>query len=351
MKEIIIDKDKFKIVQKPEGLNLESYNTIKRFDKTGESTKTFGQSWFLTPKRKALFKNYNIAKNGIRIVNELIYDDLAKQIDLPVAKYIPANFKSYPISYFSSLDKDEIKKPKPEKIYYGLTTIDVTKENEELMSGAELLDYDEFYGDETLEDYIKALDIFKEGEGYYVDKSNINSTLVKMMILDALTFMEDRNYYNVAFIKSDKDGYLIPSPVIDNEMCFVGKNLWYEKNKNFKNLSLKSFLDLHGQEIRLVVNKSVKSVPYAERYQENIKELVKFCAKNKSIKKYLVNVLNNIDIEKSLTKVEKLGYKISTEYKQFVTDLFEFSKYTFKKYTKQFFDENREESIGKELVK
>ncbi len=310
MKAIIKNKEKYKLVPlKPAlGLNLEEFDTQKRTGVKGISTSRFGSRWFITPKGRGIFKNYNIDMDGTRIANELLYDELAKQLGISVAKYKPAHYKKY----------------------NGLLSMDIAKSNEELMDGCGLLDYDEFGGFNVFVDYIKALDIFKEGEGYYVDKSNIKMNLYKMMILDSLTFQEDRHEHNMTFLVNHKDGYLTCAPLIDNEMCFAALTLNSDEANKFKYIDYNTFMKLHGEAIRLHVNTVVSKLPCEQRYKANIKELVRLATKSKRMQNFLFLALHKLNIEEAFQNVEKLGYEISPEYKNYVKNLIKISKNTFK---------------------
>ena len=354
---IIKDKKRYKLIKFPKGMDLTDCKVEKRSSNNlGVSTKRFGKNWFVTKRGKALFKNYDIDKTGLRIVNELLYDELAKQIGLPVAEYLPADYKSYPIEYLLRVDKDQIKKPDPEEIVHGLVSIKVTKSNEQLFSGQQLLDYDSFWGAETLEDYMKALDIFEEGEGYYVDKRGIKSQFYKMMTLDYLTFMEDRHCMNVCFIKNDKDRYLIAAPVIDNEMCFAGKSLWLDgqyDGKYLSDISLKEFLAIHAKGMRLFVNNETDYTALSsakEVYETNVKALVELATKSKNMKKFLSETVENIDINKAFENVEKQGYEVTPEYKEYVNNLMKVSTGMFKKYMKEF-DIQKQAETEKDFIK
>ena len=344
LKAIIKDKKKYKLIKIPEGLSLNDCETERRTGSTGVATERFGHKWFITPRGKVIFKTYDINEDGLRIVNELLYDELAKQIGLPVAKYIPAQYKSYPLSYILRVDKDEIPKPEPLRTHYGLASVNVTGKNESIYTGEELLDYDDFFGLETFVDYMQALDNFKEGEGYYVDKRNIKSQLYKMMVLDSLTFMEDRHCMNVIFLKNDKDGYLVAAPVIDNEMCFAGKYLWFKDYGEYKNLNLTKFMAAHGNEMCMYVNNDVKHAPREKRYEENVKALVKLSDKSKNMREFLDKTLETIDIDKAFENVEKMGYKVSIAYKNFVKNLMLISTDTFKKHIMQSTEQKQTET-------
>ncbi|MBO7508462.1 MAG: hypothetical protein J6T39_02320 [Clostridia bacterium] len=353
MQPVIKNVGKYKLLKPVKGLALETFDKVNRSGETGVSTEKFGGVWFLTPQGKVLFKNYDVENDGMRIINELLYDELAGQIGLSVAKYVPAHYKSYPLHYLLRVDKDSIPKPEPEKVHFGLASVKVTKSKERILDAGELLDYDWSYDfNETFVDYMKALNVFQDGEGYYIDKRGIKSTLCKMMILDALTFMEDRNYHNVSFIRNNIDGYLIASPVIDNEMCFAGKNLWYDHNKKLEtDVDLKTFLEAHSKEIRLVVNDDVRKAPLANRYIENVKAIVELAAKSKNLQKFLTKSLEEINIDTALKNVENMGYEITPEYKQYVKNLMKISKGIFKECINDFEKTTKTDEEVKESAK
>lgn len=317
------------MVKHPKGIGLNNSKTISRKDDiVGISTSRFGDSWLVTRKGRALFKAYNMETQGIRVVNELLYDELANQIGLPVAQYLPANYKQ--------TDNNQKNKNPNLKQYFGLASIDVTNKNERILTGYELLTYDESISRiNTFQDYIQALDYYRKKEGCTIDRKGIESTLFKMMVLDTLTFNEDRHANNVSFIKNDKENYLIPSPVIDNELCFFGKNLWLYWSKKLKHIDSKNLLTKYGNRLYLVVDKQVYDFPNKYVYEENVKAIVKLATKSKNMQKFLNNTLENIDINKAFENVEKKGYKVTPEYKCFVNNLMSISTDMFKKYVKE----------------
>ena len=125
MEPILKSFKRYKLIKYPSGLQLDEYKIENRSGETGIATETFGKNWFVTPKGKVLFKNYEEEDGRLRIVNELLFDELAHQIGLPVAQYLPAEYKSYPMHYVLRVDKDKIEKPEPEKIHVGLASVNV----------------------------------------------------------------------------------------------------------------------------------------------------------------------------------------------------------------------------------
>ncbi|MBR4124273.1 MAG: hypothetical protein IKR12_01740 [Clostridia bacterium] len=337
MEPIIKSFKRYKLIKYPEGMLLNDYDIAPReSDDTGVVTEKFGGNWFVTPKGRVIFKNYDVDDGRLRIVNELLYDELAKQIGLPVAKYLPAEYKSYPIHYLLRIDKDKIEKPEPEKIHIGLASVSVLKKDERLFNGGRLLDYDGFFGEETLKDYIKALEIFEKSEGYSVDKKGIKSQLYKMMVLDALTFNEDRHLGNVFFIRNDKEKYLKASPVIDSELCFLGVNIWIKKSECLENAkTVNEVLAEHGQKIRMFVNNDIKNEEPKNRYKANVKALVDLSANSNNMQKFLNYTLKRIDINKAFKNVEKMGYEVTPDYKEYVNNLINISTGLLKKYMKE----------------
>lgn len=337
MEPIIKSFKRYKLIKYPEGMLLNDYDIAPReSDDTGVVTEKFGGNWFVTPKGRVIFKNYDVDDGRLRIVNELLYDELAKQIGLPVAKYLPAEYKSYPIHYLLRIDKDKIEKPEPEKIHIGLASVSVLKKDERLFNGGRLLDYDGFFGEETLKDYIKALEIFEKSEGYSVDKKGIKSQLYKMMVLDALTFNEDRHLGNVFFIRNDKEKYLIASPVIDNELCFFGADLWLFWSKKMKHLDSKKFFTKYAKRMWLCFDRDTYDAKFENAYEKNVEALVELANKDIKTKKFLNNAIANININEAFENVEKMGYEVTPEYKGFVKDLMTISTGMFKKHMKEF---------------
>ena len=83
MKAVVKNKIRYKVIKYPKGVGLHDDRTVPREGGTvGVSTYRFGDNWFVTSKGRALFKAYNVEKQGIRIVNELLYDELANQMDV-----------------------------------------------------------------------------------------------------------------------------------------------------------------------------------------------------------------------------------------------------------------------------
>ena len=340
MKPIIKSMNSYKLIKYPNGLSLGTLKTEKRCGLTGVSTKIFGKNWFYTPYGKAIFKNYDMKKSGMRVVNELLYDELAHQVGLPVAEYYPAEYK--PSQENTPLNVDFAKTSVLKKTHHGLISVDVAKDDEKFFDGGDILGYNDFWGFETLTDYMKAVQYFKDGEKYYVNKREIKLNLYKMMVLDALTFMEDRNMSNVSFIKNDKDCYLISSPIIDNEMCFAGKNLWFNKEGLPDNLYFRKFIELHGSEMTMFVNDDVRTAANKNKYKENVKALVLLAKDNKTFYKFLTKAVTILDLNAAIKNVENMGYEISDEYKEFIKYLLNFSKKLFKRNIKTLLNEDEQ---------
>ena len=315
MKPLIKNKKRYKLVKRPRGLNLENYETLRREGQIGISTEVFGEKWFVTPHGKALFKDYVVGNNDMQIINELLYDELAKQVGLPVAQYLPASLNT-----------------NKNKIVYGLASIDVQKKNEKIIPGTEILRY-KLFSQNTFEDYMDTIERFGNRNGYVVNTKEIGNTLFKMMVLDALTFMEDRHTSNVAFIKNDVDKYLTASPVIDNEMCFGGRYLWFYKYY-LVNVDWNRFITAHGREMKMFVNETAHQADNKNRYVENVKEIIKLAQKIPGASKFLDSALEKFDINLALNNVKEMGYEITPEYEKFVKELSGLSKSVFKNYIK-----------------
>ena len=332
MKGLIKNVKKYRVVKYPQGIGLKGKKAVyRKGGEVGISTSKFGGSWFVTDKGRALFKSYNMETQGIRVVNELLYDELAKQVGLPIAQYMPANYWRIEANFKS--DNYEIK----DRDYFGLASIDVTKKNEKIMTGYELLTYDKSIDREnTLKDYADALCHYKECKKYNVDIKGIMSVLYKMMVLDALTLNEDRHSGNVFFIRNDKEKYLIASPVIDNELCFFGADLWLFWSKKMKHLDSKKFFTKYAKRMWLCFDRDTYDAKFENAYEKNVEALVELANKDIKTKKFLNNAIANININEAFENVEKMGYEVTPEYKGFVKDLMTISTGMFKKHMKEF---------------
>ena len=94
-KGVVKNIGKFKKITLAKGFSLQYLKTEKRYGINGATTSKFGKNWFITPKGQAIFKNYDKEESKTRVINELMYMYLAKQVGVPVAEYEPANYKNH----------------------------------------------------------------------------------------------------------------------------------------------------------------------------------------------------------------------------------------------------------------
>ena len=301
MKKFIIkNKDKYKALKLAKGLDLQVFKTTPKEKKNlGVSTKKFGDKWFKTPSGKGIFKNY-LPGEEIRIINELLYDNLAKQLGLNVAEYKPAYYGGYK----------------------GLLSLNIAKPNEKIKDGVDILDYNNSFGYNSFDDYSVLVKEYAEGEGLYVNMLEVKQNLFKMLVLDQLTFQEDRHEKNIVFLRNDKDNYLRIAPLIDNEMCFANDLFRLRSEEIPSKMGVKRFLSMHDEHIKFVANKEVNHTK--EKYIENSKNIVELAKNNKLYANFLKKALT-IDIDQAILVVENQGYEISEEYKTFVKDCLELS--------------------------
>ena len=308
MKKFIIkNKDKYKVLKLAKGLDLQTFSTsprTKSAKKLGISTKKFGDKWFITPDGKGIFKNY-IPGEEIRIVNELLYDNLAKQLGLSVAEYKPAHYGNY----------------------NGLISINVAKKNEIIKDGVDILDYNDSCGYNSYEEYLRYVKEYADGEALLVDMMDLKQNLYKILLLDQLTFQEDRHEKNILFVRNNKDGYIKIAPLIDSEMCFANDIFRLNEGNLPSKMGATRFLDMHSQYMNFVAHKEVNHSQ--QKYIDNAKEIISIAQKNQLLKKIFKKALE-LDVDKAIAGVEEMGYQISDEYKTFVKDCIEVSTSVFK---------------------
>ena len=117
-KAVIKNIKKYNDIRLARGLKLNEVPTTVRNGNNGISTEKFGRSWYMLPKGRAIFKTYGDTDNffnsirNLRLVNELLCYELAKQMNVPCAEYELAS---------KGLNK-------------GIVTYDVAKEGEKIVN-------------------------------------------------------------------------------------------------------------------------------------------------------------------------------------------------------------------------
>lgn len=324
MKPILKNTHKYTDIKLATGIDLETAQSYGRFRMNmyeaiaGISSKKYADKWFYLPKGRAIFKSYDAqpeTRNN-RIVNELVCQELAKQVGIACAEYEPAHFKG---------DK-------------GLVSYDVTKDGETLISGNELCKRMGFYNCQNslyqYKDVLKRYCMLN----FRTDANQVILDLYKIAVFDALTFQTDRHRNNVFFIKGE-DGSLRVSPLIDNELSFYGKNLLYNTwlDKLYRSDFMESYVD---QNKVLSVYKNETEVDY----QSYIQDVLMLAEKNPQARQIVDTFLKRMNITKAIENVEKMGVKINDGYKEYLTKLVGLSKSTMRSQLKQI-DAKTEQTI------
>ena len=228
--------------------------------------------WFNLKKGKAIFKTFDTqeqTKNN-RIVNELICQELAKQVGLSCAEYELAN-----------LDGET-----------GLVSYNVAKNNKKLINGVELCFYAGLkYCNNCIYEYKEAAKIFAQ-KNSDVNVRQIVLDLYKIAVFDCLTMQTDRHDKNLFFITDSKHNLKV-APLIDNELAFKGNMLYYYTI--LKSISKENIMDIELECENVLYIKEQNSMSYANY----VKEVVSFAKKNKAAKEVLDFYLTNLNIKKA----------------------------------------------------
>ena len=327
---ILKNTHKYKVLKLAKGIDLGEF----MFYSANYSVKSFykdASDWVYTGDERVYFKSgasMSFAQTqSHRIVNELLYDELANQIGLPVAKYEPASYKD-----ISSLISHDV-------------TFDT---DEELCSIYSIMNLPPKY-DMSFEKLVKKIGNINGFEDYQYDSKKMIIDLYKMMVLDSLTFQEDRHDDNIHLLVDPQRKKFKLSPIIDNEYAFGAKTLnSYFDIKSFEEnyyMDKYEFLAKHGSNMEIVMTDKIYMIPSTQKYEANVKDIIKFAYNKPECKSFLINALNTIDINKAIENVEKLGYQISDDYKEYLNSLIDLSKEIYAECIKQLKSTNEQNEI------
>ena len=300
---LIKNRKKYKKTKLARGLDLSKFDTKKRDGETGISCKPFGNVWFQTPKGDALFKTYDGNNSKIRILNELLYNCLGKKFGVKVAEYEPAH------------KKDKV----------GLVSYNFVKENQRLISLYEIFNPQEY--NVTYKGIVDHFELYRHALGTDIDELEFD--LFKVMVLDALTFQEDR-HNNLNFLYDEKEKVYKLAPVFDNELAFAGSTFACaidEREKVWK----QGLLFDHGTNMHFLCDDEVIFVKEFDKiYQKDVERIVALAQTKPTYKIFLENILKNFDINEVINQVEKMGYSISPNYIEYLNELTNIAKQTFR---------------------
>ena len=306
---ILKNKDKYDILKMASGINLGVYMNIP--ENYFRAPDRFTNSWIKQNDKYVYFKSKEfysyIYTQKNRSVNELVVDIIAKQIGIQTAKYEPAHL--YHV--------------------HGIISHDVTKSYEELLTLSDLFDVSNY---DTSMDFVDRAWNDSYMVNYEADKKQIMFDLYKMLVLDALTMQEDRHANNIFFIRDTEDNSIRLAPLIDNEFAFALKTVDnFIKNKAYRDeegYDKDKFLRIHSTFLQFSAYPENSAERY-KKYGKNVKDLIELAVKKPQYKEFLINSLKNASIEKAICAVEKMGYEISPEYRQYMCDVVNLAKHTF----------------------
>lgn len=298
MSGILKNYEKFGVLKLNMGTSLKNIELSPRIieeNTYSASIKKYNTVWFNMPHGKGIFKTfdsqYGKEIKDIRIINELVCVELAKQLNIPHAKYEEAH-----------LNED-----------YGLISYNILKGDQKLVSLAKFLSFDRNL-DNNLIDIREALDYYQR-LGYEVNIPEIMLGLFKLMVFDILTLQSDRNNFNVNFIFDH--GTISLAPLFDNEYAYAMElaKFIYE-NEEDKNIT--SFISSFSKNAKML------NVQYERPLSEktifnNINNLTNLAKSNFQMKEFLTFAIGHFNPQKAFRVLEKRGNVISEEYKSYVT--------------------------------
>lgn len=300
---ILKNVEKFSKTKLARGVDVEKLSftsrTKKEIKNLGVSTKEYGKVWFVMPDgTKALFKTYtnfsNVRSKKLRIINEMLCYYLAKQVDMPCAKYQPAHIENQ----------------------VGLVSYNFLKDGEYTKSLFELLKIDSDLSG-NLADTLSALGQYEE-MGYTFNKREILKGLFMYTIFDTITLQSDRHEGNIHFIFNDKSAEIKLAPAFDNEYAFSIDLVYdmYKKDKS-TNADIDGLRDTYSLSAKyftimdeLRINK--------QAFKNNVKNICAIAKADKEFGRILDNILNNINPNEAFLALEKQNFVIPDEYKEYV---------------------------------
>jgi len=307
---ILKNYPKFKVLKMADGINLENAKFTKRkkdINAPSTSLKKYGNYWFKLKKGNALFKTYDSDYNSelreLRIINELICQNLAKQIGVSYAEYEPAH-----------IGKDN-----------GLVTYNVLKDGQKLVPLAKFLRYDLSLKN-NLVDISSAVTHYRD-LGYNIN-SDVLYNLYTYIVFDALTLQTDRNNYNIYFILDKNTNTYTVSPLFDSEYAFNGEylELSYTNKINTYDLLLKQY----SYESKYL-NIDYEMPGKTNTYYKNVINICNLAKSDKKFNNFLTNALKKFNTLLAINYVEEIGYEISQEYKDYLINLTAKTKTLIKK--------------------
>ncbi|MBQ7884692.1 MAG: hypothetical protein IJ318_01170 [Clostridia bacterium] len=307
---IIKNIGKFNDIKLATGLDMTLYATQPReanLTNTGISTETFGDKWFLTPKGRALFKTYDSGYSKeirqIRMLNELLCQELCAQVGIACATYEPAQ-------------KDG---------QDGLITYDIAGEENSLVPIHRLIRVKRGL-DTTLFGCAEAIDVYAYN-GYAVNKKQVIVDLFKILVFDTLTLQTDRNDNNINFLFANNFKGIRVAPLIDNEFAFCGERLMdWLTCQNVDEIDIQDILSMHALKSKIFTFDDACTAN-AKRLQNNVELIAFYAKKHPALKTALNNMLQNLNPKQAFAVLEQQGVVVNEYYKQYVCEIVETTKH------------------------
>lgn len=326
MEYVLKNTAKYKNIKLARGLILDLQKTKNRFGRTGISTKTYGKRWFCLEKGKAIFKTYDgkyyLEIRNNRIINEFICNEMLKQVGILAPHIEPASLKD--IS--------------------GLVTYNISSKSQKLISAANLLKKAGFASkNNNLKTYKTAMEVLKK-KGYSVDIEKEMVNLYKIAIFDVITMQTDRHANNLYFLLDKKTKRITVAPLIDNEFAFFGQGLpkIIERGSiDIKRVMMPAYAKF-AKTIGIYGNDNIY-------YNEPETDVVIYSINNKKNTQVLKEVIKNIDPQKAINNVRKLGYEIPKEYEFYIVRIINTTKEIIIQQYEYFSDNTNKESTKKEM--
>ncbi len=296
---IIKNIEKYNDIKLAKGIYLDNVKSSHRKGDTGISTRSTGKKWFYLSKGKAIFKAFdsqnasNIKTN--RVINEFICKELCSQLGIPSPDLDPATYNGVT----------------------GLLTYDVASENQKLWNALMFFDkaHTDTYNNDLI-NYSYAIDLLqRKSKCYNINKNKMMKDLYKMCVFDSLTMQTDRHISNIFFLENKTTHELTLAPLLDNEFAFYSIGLSKDVFFRNKEYDIDDILHYYGQ--------TYNKLRVVEKYRrdsedETLKDLAKIAKLDGEYKTILNDMLVKIDIKKAIQNVEKLGFSISDDYKEFM---------------------------------
>ena len=275
-----------------------------------------------------IYSNVEATRN-LRMINEFLISALCKQIGLESATYL-AQIKSKNGPNYQKIQDVMKKVDMPNAI----VSKNFLKEDEEL---CEVISFG--YAAKSgfsLKSFVEGLAEMKKNEpDLKINLDDLKTKLFKLIILDLLTLQLDRHIGNIPTVLNKKENSLSFGKVFDNEYGFNVKALRdYDLEKDV-------FGILNGGE-KIDVEKVIKAfnkriakcgdyiwtvTPNCKTdYQSCMKEIAMQATLSAKAKRIVIDVVNNLNVEKAFDDMEKLGVEVSQGYRNYVSQIVGYGK-------------------------